>query len=139
MDKPAAGSHKLREIVCVFMSALPIPAITPAGEPPVMRGDGVLEFYKEWRVRGNSSTDCLTASYSDTDDIIEFGLTERDGEIVRTVLQVSMNLDGANADLFVMSDTNTELNAGDVLITPDAAELLNAALSYFGKLVRGEE
>ena len=138
MDKPAAGSHKLREIVCVFMSALPIPAITPAGEPPVMRGDGVLEFYKEWRVRG-SSTDCLTASYSDYNDVIEFGLTERDGEIARTVLQVSMNLDGANADLFVMSDTNTELNAGDVLITPDAPELLNAALSYFGKLVRGEE
>ena len=139
MDKPAAGSHKLREIVRVYMSALPIPASTPAGEPPVMRGDGVLEFYKEWRVRGNSSTDCLTASYSDYNDVIEFGLTERDGEIARTVLQVSMSLDGESAEFFVMSETNAELNAGDVVIMPSATHMLDAALSYFGKLVRGDE
>lgn len=124
----------MRERVLRAMSALPIPDSTPAGEPPVQRGDGVLEFYKHWRVRGESQTSGLFATYSDRDDLIEFGLTERDGDSVTNVLQASIDLDGG--ELNVVSEVRTDLNF-DVIVTPEKAQALDDALRFFAATFQG--
>lgn len=125
----------LRARVQAALSALPIPESTPSSEPPVRREDGVLEFYKNWRVRGESQTSGLFATYSDRDDVIEFGLTERDGEIVTNVLQASLVLDGG--ELNVVSEVRDDFNF-DAIVTPEKAQALDNALRFFVTIFRGE-
>lgn len=128
-------AQALRERVQAALSALPIPESTPNSEPPVRREDGVLEFYKHWRVRGESPVSGLFATYSDRDDLIEFGLSERDGEIVTNVLQVSIVLDGG--ELNVVSEVRDDFNF-DAIITPEKAQALDNALRFFVTIFRGE-
>lgn len=125
----------LRMRVQAALVALPIPESTPAGEPPVRREDGVLEFYKHWRVRGESQTSGLFATYSDRDDLIEFGLTERDGETATNVLHASIDLDGG--ELNVVSEVRGDFNL-DAIVTPEKAQALDDALRFFVTVFQGD-
>lgn len=136
MGTTEAG-RKLREQVCVFMGGMPIPLSTPAGEAPVCREDGVVEFYKHWQVRGESPTSGLFATYADNDDVIEFGLTERHGNEVRNVLQATLVLAEDGGTLNVLSETNTELNL-DAIVTPSRAVPLDVSLLYFRDVFFGD-
>lgn len=128
-------AQALREHVRAALSVLPIPESTPNSEPPVRREDGVLEFYKNWRVRGESAVSGLFATYSDRDDLIEFGLTERDGDIVTNVLQVSIVLDGGEVN--AVSEVRSDFNF-DAIVTPEKAQALDDALRFFVAIFRGE-
>lgn len=133
----SSAAAQLRELVEGFMGQLQIPESTPAGEAPVRRGDGVLEFYKNWRVRGQGKVDGLYASYSNNDDVIEFGLTERVGHDTVNVMQASLVLDDERGELNVSSETESELNF-DAVVLPQAAEPLRLALLQFEAKLRGE-
>jgi hypothetical protein len=127
-------AQALRALVHAAMADLAIPESTPNSEPPTKREDGVLEFYKHWRVRGESAVSGLFATYSDHDDLIEFGLTERDGEIVTNVLQASIVLDGGEFN--VVSEVRDDFNF-DAIVTPEQAQPLDDALRFFVTIFRG--
>ena len=128
-------AQALRAHVQAVLSELPIPESTPNSEPHVRREDGVLEFYKHWRVRGDGPTMGLFATYSDRDDLIEFGLTERDGEVVTNVLQASLVLDGG--ELNVVSEVRDDFNF-DAIVIMGKAQALDDALRFFVTMFRGE-
>ncbi len=130
--------QKLRAQVAQFMSGLSIPDSTPAGEAPVRREDGVLEFYKHWRVRGTGKVNGLYATYADNGDVIEFGLSDRFGDEVRNVLQATLVLDAEQGELNVASETKSELNV-DAVVIPEKAAALEAALLYFAEVFSGRE
>lgn len=137
MGTTQAG-QKLRAHVAAFMSQFPIPASTPNADPPEMRDDGVLEFYKHWQVRGNEDG-ALLATYSDFDDVIEFGLTERIGdERSLNVLHATLVLEDAHGEFNVVSETRSSLNK-DAIVTTSKKAALDAALLYFGDLITGRE
>jgi hypothetical protein len=129
--------QELRQQIQTFMASIPIPERTPSGEPPAVNTAGVAEFYKHWQVRGESPTTGLFATYSDNDDIIEFGLSERRDDTLRNVLQVSLGLTAEGGELNLLSETQTDLNL-DAEITPDNAQPLQRALRYFGQVIRGD-
>jgi hypothetical protein len=135
MGTTLAG-ERLREQITRFMGALAVPESTPAGTPSARRADGVLEFYKHWRVRGTEPADGLYATYSDNDDVIEFGLTERSGSEARNILQASLVLTDDGGELNVVSEANTELNL-DAVLTPQSTQPLQDALRFFGEVLRG--
>jgi hypothetical protein len=124
----------LRSRIQSALSAVSVPESTPGAEPPVQRADGVLEFYKHWLVRGEGPASGLFAMYSDCDDVVEFGLTERDGENVTNVLQASIVLDGG--ELNVVSEARSDLNF-DAIVTPEKAQQLDEALRFFVAVFHG--
>jgi hypothetical protein len=131
--KTSEVGAKLRAHVAQAMAALDIPKSTPAGEPAARREDGVLEFYKHWRVRGQEgSTDGLYATFSDHEDVIEFGLTERQGDVVVNVLLATLNLEEGHGELNVISEADSELNV-DAIVSPGGAKALDAALALFAQ------
>ncbi|MDB6007896.1 MAG: hypothetical protein JWL65_146 [Gammaproteobacteria bacterium] len=133
----SVAGQRLREQVNAFMAAVPIPESTPAGEPPVTRADGVVEFYKHWTVRSTDSATGLYATCTDCDDVLEFGLTERQEGQTHNVLLATLVLTDDGGELNVISEANAELNL-DAIVTPDNASPLLEALRYFGQLVRGD-
>ncbi len=130
------AAKALRDHVVAFMASLPIPAATPAGDGPQRREDGVLEFHKHWRLRGDAR-DGLFATYSDSDDIIEFGITERSDGVAINVLLASVVLDDDGARLNVMSETDADRNY-DVQLSPRDLDRLGVALRAFAANLRGE-
>lgn len=129
----------LREQINRFMSGFPIPESTPAGASPVQREDGVQEFYKHWRVRGNDgSNDGLYATFADNDDLIEFGLSDRQRGEVLNVLQATLTLDEDHGELTVSSDTKIELNF-NTIVTPEKTAALTVAMMYFDEVFSGRE
>lgn len=123
---------RFRAHVMQALANLAIPQSTPSGEPAKRRPDGVLEFYKHWRVRGgqDGSTDGLYATLSDHEDVIEFGLTERQGEVVTNVLLATLNLEEDHGELNVISEADSELNV-DAIVSPGGTKALDAALGFF--------
>jgi hypothetical protein len=136
MGTPDFG-RGLRQQIQAFMSSIAIPETTAFGEPPTETPAGVIEFYKHWKVRGESPTDGLFATYSDNDDVIEFGLSERRDEHLCNVLQASLGLTENGGELNLISETNSELNL-DAEISPDNAEPLQRALQLFAQIIRGD-
>ena len=135
----SVAGQRLREQVNAYLATLPIPLpqTTPAGEPPVTRADGVVEFYKHWPLRAADPDTSLYATCSDHDDVLEFGLTERQEAQTRNVLQATLVLTDEGGELNIISEANAELNL-DAVVTPDHSNALQEALRYFGQLVRGD-
>ena len=134
MTTSVAG-QRLREQVNAFMAQLPIPERTPAGEPPAIRPDGVLEFYKHWKLRGTDPASGLYATWTDCDDVLEFGLTERQEGQTRNLLQATVVLTEDGGELNVISEAKDALNL-DAILTPDSTEPLQEALRYFSEHLR---
>ncbi len=131
MTSPAC--QQLRERIAAFMDSLPVPQA--AGEGVVRREDGVEEFSKHWCVRGDHQQGVF-ASFTDRDDVIEFGLLERDGEAAVNLLHVTVVLDDDEAEVNSMSESNMDMNF-DAYITPKKQGRLEDALRFFGEGLRG--
>jgi len=126
-------SQQLREHVLTFMSSLPVPA--PSSDPEaVKRPDGVNEFGLQWKLRG-SAPDGVFASFSDRDDVIEFGLLERTGDVATNILHATVVLDDDDAQLNCMSEVNTDFNF-DAYITPERLNRLRESLAFFENTIR---
>lgn len=121
--------QQLRERITTFMGGLPVPQA--AGEGSVRRNDGVEEFSRHWCVRGDDQRGVF-ASFTDRDDVIEFGLLERDGEVAVNLLHVTVVLDDDEAEVNSMSESNMDMNF-DAYITPDKQGRLEDALRFFGE------
>lgn len=131
MTSPAC--QQLRERIATFMDSLPVPQA--AGEGGVRREDGVEEFSKHWCVRGDHQQGVF-ASFTDRDDVIEFGLLERDGEAAVNLLHVTVVLNDDEAEVNCMSESNMDMNF-DAYITPEKQGRLEDALRFFGEGLRG--
>jgi len=104
-----ATCQVVREHVLRFMNSLPGPG-TAKDEDVTVRADGVREFGRQWVVRGDPSEASLSASLSDRDDVIEFGLLQRDGDVAVNVLYATLVLDDDEVFLNVVSETNMDFN-----------------------------
>ena len=125
--------QELRDRIVAYMGSLPVPQ--DAGEAGVRREDGVEEFSKHWCVRGDHQQGVF-ASFVDRDDVIEFGLLERDGEAAVNLLHVTVVLDDDEAEVNAMSESSMEMNF-DAYITPDNQGRLQDALRFFEEGLRG--
>lgn len=125
--------QQIRERIAAFMDRLPVPQTS--GEDGVRREDGVAEFNKFWCVRGDYQQGVF-ASYADRDDVIEFGLLERDGETAVNLLHVTVVLDEDVATVNSMSESSMDMNF-DAYVTPEKQERLEDALRFFGEWLRG--
>ena len=87
-----------------------------------------------WQVSG-SELDGVAASFSDADDVIEFGLLSRvDGEPTN-VLNASIVVNDDEARIFCVSDTRGDMNFEGVVQAEQAADGLSMVCDYFAQVV----
>ena len=87
-----------------------------------------------WQVSG-SALDGVAASFSDADDVIEFGLLSRVGGEPTNVLNASIVVDDDQARIFCASDTRADLNFEGAVKAEQGADGLFVACDYFAQLV----
>lgn len=104
-----ATCQKVREHVLGFMNSLPGPGAAK-DETVVERPDGVREFGRQWVVHKDAGDASLSASLSDRDDVIEFGLLQREGATTINVLYATLVLDADEVLLNVVSEANMDFN-----------------------------
>lgn len=126
-------SIAIRKMIAGHMQKLHVPDAAMNAEPPSTSEDGVHEFYKSWNVRPN-----LSATWSDTDGIIEFGLTERiDGEaenLLHVVIVLPPTVE-ETATLSIVSKSSDIENFSDYpLNESDLTPVLNA-LNHFSQTI----
>lgn len=131
---PSSSISQFREIIHAAMRDMPVPTSTP-DEALERRDDGVVEFNRHWCVRGNDQQGVF-ASFGDQDDVIEFGLLERDEGVAVNLLHVTVVLDDEASEMICMSESNTDFNF-EVQITPEKQGRLNDALRFFADGLRG--
>lgn len=125
----AATCQKVREHVLGFMSTLPgIGAVQDEGV--MVRADGVREFGRQWMVRDDASGMSLSASLSDRDDVIEFGLLQRDGDTTVNVLYATLVLDDDEVLLNVVSEASMEFNF-DAKVDESRLQRLQETLQFY--------
>lgn len=127
-------SQQLRENIASFISRLPLPK-SVADEAMDRREDGVCEFNRHWCVRGDQQQGVF-ASFSDRDDVIEFGLLERDGDSAVNLLHVTVVLDDDVAEVNCISESNEDFNF-DAYVTPEKQGRLDDALRFFSEGLYG--
>lgn len=125
--------HPVREHLFKFMASLAVPK--PPSDHVVVRGDGVAQFTQTWTVRGDQWENGLVGSWSDFDDVIEFGLLAREAGEARNVLQVTMVLEQDEALMVAVSEVESALNF-ERRVAADALRPLDTALDYFASCVR---
>lgn len=87
-----------------------------------------------WLVSG-SQEEGIAASFSDADDVIEFGLLSRAGGEPTNVLNASIVVDAEEARIFCASDTNGEMNFQGWIKPEASADGLFLACDYFSQVV----
>lgn len=87
-----------------------------------------------WQVSG-SELDGVAASFSDADDVIEFGLLSRVGGEPTNVLNASIVVDGDEARIFCVSETRGDMNFEGAVKAEQAADGLFMACDYFAQVV----
>ena len=118
----------VRDTISAFMSHLPIPDRDgrESREEP--------GFNKFWCIRGDHLQGVF-ASYTDRDDVIEFGLFERGSVVGINHLHVAVVLDDNEVEMLCASEVNTEMNF-NTAITPEKQECLISTLKFFGENLR---
>ena len=87
-----------------------------------------------WQVSG-SALDGVAASFSDADDVIEFGLLSRVGGEPTNVLNASIVVDDDQARIFCASDTRADLNFEGAVKAEQGSDGLFVACDYFAQVV----
>ena len=87
-----------------------------------------------WQVSG-SALDGVAASFSDADDVIEFGLLSRVGGEPTNVLNASIVVDDDQARIFCASDTRADLNFEGAVKAEQDSDGLFIACDYFAQVV----
>ena len=94
--------------------------------------DGVVR--QSWQIRG-TELDGTSASFSDSDNVSEFGLLSRVQGEPTNVLNASVVMDADGARIFCASEVNGEMNfEGPVSMEP-ASDGLFLAWDYFSQVV----
>ena len=120
-------SNVIREHIHTMMAALPIPDDVVIER----REDGIDEFNRHWCVRGDFDQG-LFASYTDRDDLIEFGLLERSADQTINVLHVTLILDDDETLMHCFSEFDNTMNF-DAKITPQHTTSLDKAIQFFAR------
>ena len=82
-----------------------------------------------------SELDGVAASFSDADNVIEFGLLSRVGGEPTNVLNASIVVDADEARIFCLSDTRGELNFEGAVKAEQGSDGLFIACDYFAQVV----
>ena len=106
--------------------------LTAAGARLSRDGSGPVRV--SWQVSG-SELDGVAASFSDADNVIEFGLLSRVGGEPTNVLNASIVVDGDEARIFCVSDTRGDMNFEGAVKAEQAADGLFMACDYFAQVV----
>ena len=96
--------------------------------------DGSEPLRVSWQVSG-SELDGVTASFSDADNVIEFGLLSRVGGEPTNVLNASIVVDADEARIFCVSDTRGDLNFEGAVKAEQGSDGLFIACDYFAQVV----
>lgn len=87
------------------------------------------DFTHHWTCRGNYSTG-IFASWTDHDDVIEFGILSRNENVAANILHVTVVLETDISFITVASDITTEMNFESRL---DNLEPLTKAIHFFNE------
>lgn len=104
----------------------------PEDDPESCETNGVREFALNWPCRGTHAQGVL-ASIRDREDIIEFGLLERDGDDATNLLNATVVLD--EALLVCSSAINDEFNFS-ARVSPGQPDRLQSVLDFFAEQLR---
>ncbi|WP_323025747.1 hypothetical protein [Castellaniella sp.] len=121
--------QQVREHVLGFMGSLPGPG-QDKDEEVVQRADGVREFGRQWLVHKDEDGASLSASLSDRDDVIEFGLLAREGDTAINILHATLVLDEDEILLNVLSEAHTDFNF-DARLNADRLTRLQETLQFY--------
>ena len=94
--------------------------------------EGVLR--QSWQVNG-TELDGVSASFSDADNVIEFGLLSRVQGEPTNVLNASVVMDDDGARIFCASEVRGEMNFEGPVSTESASDGLFLAWDYFFQVV----
>ncbi|MFA6231044.1 MAG: hypothetical protein WC617_12865 [Rhodanobacter sp.] len=120
-----------------FLATLPVPQAVQADLRNPSANDGEIGFTHKWLVHGDA-VNGLEASVRDYEDVIEFGLLERNGESAIPVLQAILVLENDESELNCMSEPTPSLNF-DEYVTAEQRAGLDRALTQFASILAGEE
>ena len=98
------------------------------------RGSGEGVVRQSWRING-TELDGVSASFSDADNVIEFGLLSRVHGDPTNVLNASIVVDADEARIFCLSDTRGELNFEGAVKAEQGSDGLFIACDYFAQVV----
>lgn len=132
-----AQAQSLRRSVHGFLAALPVPQTVQADLTHPSANEGEVGFTHRWLVHGDA-THGLEASVRDYEDVIEFGLLERNGEAAIPVLQAILVLEDDESELNCMSEPMPALNF-DEYVTAARRGGLDRALTQFASILAGEQ
>lgn len=77
----------------------------------------------------------VSASFSDDDGVVEFGLLERSNGVSTVVLQASVVVDDEQASIHCVSDTKGELNFTQPILVEGGADGLFLAADFFAQTI----
>lgn len=132
-----AQAQSLRRSVHGFLASLPVPQAVQADLTHPPANEGEVGFTHRWLVHGDASHG-LEANVRDYEDVIEFGLLERNGEAAIPVLQAILVLENDESELNCLSEPMAALNF-DEYVTSEKRAGLDRALSQFASILTGED
>lgn len=132
-----AQAQTLRRSVHGFLASLPVPQVVQADLAGRPANEGEIGFTHRWLVHGDA-THGLEANVRDYEDVIEFGLLERNGETAIPVLQAVLVLENDESELNCMSEPMPALNF-DEYVTSAQRGGLDRALTHFASILAGEQ
>lgn len=95
--------------------------------------DGIEPLRVSWLVSG-VELDGVRASFSDADDVIEFGLLSRADGTPTNVLNVSITLDEDEAQIHCVSETRDDMNFRGPVAAEQSSDGLFLACDYFAQV-----
>ena len=98
------------------------------------RGSGEGVVRQSWRING-TELDGVSASFSDADNVIEFGLLSRVHGDPTNVLNASIVMDDDGARILSVSEVSGEMNFEGPVGTEPASDGLFLAWDYFSQVV----
>lgn len=96
--------------------------------------DGIEPLRVSWLVSG-VELDGVRASFSDADDVIEFGVLSRVEGTPTNVLNVTISLEEDEAQIYCVSETRDDMNFRGVVKTEQAPDSLFIVCDYFAQVV----
>ena len=116
----------VRERVYAYMNAMGVPVKREA------------EAYVSWPISGDAASG-VVASFSDADDVIEFGVLDRRGDEAVNTLHASLVIDEDQAQIHSVSAAKDDMNFVGLVGSDNKADGLFLACDYFGELLKAQQ
>lgn len=94
---------------------------------------GIEPLRASWLVSG-IELDGVRVSFSDADDVIEFGVLSRVNGVPTNVLNVSISLDDEEAKIYCLSEERGDMNFQGPVSAEQASDGLFIACDYFAEV-----